>query len=700
MRPSCPQHRVALAFLLLLTAAPAPADPRRELIVHLARTPPGASSLERDASFLARLAAHKLTAVRRLDDELPAAPATDARAHPFDLDPSSVVLVAAPDSAAAEAARIALMRDPAVVWVEPNAVREPAVIPSAWPPAFPNDPLFRDSRQWGLVNLGPDGVMGGISGADIDALGAWARSVGAPNLRLAVADTGVDPDQPELQALLPDGGRRLELGINITEEQSRSYADSFGHGTPVAGVMAARTHEGAHFDSLGMAGVCGGDGAANPGCRVVPIKIAPGHSGLATSFDIARAMLYATRVGARAMNLSFAGGGPSRLERLAMLHAITHGCVVVAAAGNRGNGQPQYPAAYAADGLGIQVGASDPWDRRAPWSSYGPGLDVLAPGVDIWSCWMTYVTPGGAVYPGYARLNGTSFAAPFATGTVGLLAAARPELMDTDFQRLLRESADDLGPAGPDAETGWGRLDAAAALRAVDPALGIWHDEVAGAMLASAGVDTLRLAEPGPAGLERVTGPLRVERVAVTTTVTLPDSFAAPVRVWPRIGGTFTMRGAFTSPYFTPWAEVIAQDDRSFTLRGYIFRVSDPACPACTEDPWLPLPPDQARFGFTVLGPVRRTATAAAPAPAASPRLSARPNPFRSTTRITGPAGARVVILDVAGRVVRRAALDGTMGALLWDGLDGRGVPVRPGLYIVRCDGHGGLPLAKVVRLE
>src|SRR5206468_5777323 len=156
---------------------------------------------------------------------------------------------------------------------------------------------------------------------------------------------------------------RILGAINVTTDPA--WADSFGHGTPVAGVMAARTNEGAHFDSLGIAGVCGGDGGANPGCRLVPIKITTGHSGTATSFDIARAILYATRVGARAMNLSFVGGGPSRLERLAMQEAITHGCIVVAAAGNRGyfdGPLPQYPAAYAADGLGIQVGASDAWD--------------------------------------------------------------------------------------------------------------------------------------------------------------------------------------------------------------------------------------------------------------------------------------------------------------------------------------------------
>ncbi len=705
MRPSRLLVHASAAISLLLPTALAHADPARELIVQLARAPLGTTGAVTDAHLAAKFSALGLTRLRRLDDALPPAPFTE-RAHDdlHDLDPTRVLLVAFRDGAPAESLRAALMRDPAVLWVEPNAVREPAVIATALPPGFPDDPLFRDTRQWGLMNVGPAGVIGGLAGADIHAREAWARSVGAPDLRLAIADTGVDPDQPELQAPLPGGGWRIELGINITEDPSPAYADSFGHGTPVAGVMAARTNEGAHFDSLGIAGVCGGDGAANPGCRLVPIKIAPGHSGNATSFDMARAMLYATRVGARAINFSFAGSGPSRIERLAMLDAITHGCVVVAAAGNRGvhdGTLPQYPAAYAADGIGIQVGATDAWDRRAAWSSYGPGLDVVAPGVDIWSCWMTYTTPGGAVYPGYAMLAGTSFAAPFATGTVGLLAAARPELMDSDFQRILRESADDLAPPGPDAETGCGRLNAAAALRAVDPAFGIWHDEVAGALFHSAGFDTLRLREPGPGSFQHPAGPLRVERIEVTATVTLPDSFVAPARVWPRIGGTFTMRGDFDSPYFTPWCEVIAQSDRSFTLRGYIFRAADSAYASCVEEPWLPLPPDQARFGFTVLGPVRRSPTVhVPPATPTSRRLSALPNPFRSTTRIVGPAGSRVVIGDVTGRVVRRAVLDAATGALDWDGCDGSGRTVRPGLYLVRCDDHGRSEVARVVRLE
>ena len=700
MRRLTPLLGALAGLALLLATNPSHADPARELIVHRTRRPPGVSATAADGGFAARLDTLGVTLLRALDDGLPPARTTVAtRPGPFDLDPSRVLLVAARDSASAAAARAALMVDPSVVWVEPNAVREPAELP----PDFPSDPFFDDSRQWGLMNLGPAGAYGGTEGADIRAREAWALSVGANDVRMAVADSGVDPGHPELQAPVAGGGYRMELGVNVTGDPNPAWADSFGHGTRVAGVMAARTNEGARFDSLGMAGVCGGDGQSNVGCRLVPIKIAPGHTASASSFDISRAMLYAAGVGARAMNLSFAGSGPSRLERLAMLHAIRHGCIVVAAAGNRGyldGAQPQYPAAYAADGLGIQVGASDPWDRRTVWSSYGPGLDLLAPGIDIWSCAMTYSLPGRPLLPPYDAASGTSFAAPFVTGTVGLLAAARPELMDTDFQRILCESADDVGAPGRDGETGCGRLNAAAALRAVHPSLGLWHDEVAGTVFRSAGFDTLVAGEPGPGALERVTGPVRVERIEVTATVTLPDSFQTPVRVWPRVGGTFTARGACRMPYWTPWAEVVAQEARSFTLRGYLFRVAGP-CATCGEEVWLPLPPDQARFGFTVLGPVERPPITAAPGRApGDARLAAHPNPFSTATVVSGPAGSPVTIFDAAGRVMRQGTLDGTMGGLVWDGLDGHGRSVRPGLYFVRCDRPAGPLFTKVVRLE
>jgi subtilisin family serine protease len=310
-----------------------------------------------------------------------------------------------------------LAHDPHVAWAERNVVREPALdhldgdhssLATHDANPWPDEPLLRDTRQWGLANAGAAGVYGGIAGADVHALDAWSRSTGSASLRLAIADTGIDPNHPELQAALASG-TRVELGVNVTGDPSPTFADSFGHGTAVVGVMAARTGEGAHFDSLGIAGVCGGDGGANPGCRIVPIKITPGHSGLASAFDIARAIVYAADVGARALNLSFAGGGPSRLEREALAYAIVRGCVVVAASGNRGASTtprtPKYPAASEADGLCLQVGASDPWDRRAVFSSYGPGLDVVAPGVDVWSTFATYPSAAGASYRATSRVR-------------------------------------------------------------------------------------------------------------------------------------------------------------------------------------------------------------------------------------------------------------------------------------------------------
>ncbi len=523
-------------------------------------------------------------------------------------------------------------------------------------------------------------------------------------MRLAIADTGIDPTHPELALTLPDGSTRIEHALNVTSEPGGSVADSNAHGTMVAGVMAALSGEGSHFDSLGIAGVCGGDGGANPGCRIVPIKIAPGHSGLASSFDIARAIVYAADLGARAINLSFAGSGGSAVERGALYYAITRGCVVVAASGNRASAAPQYPAAYAADGLCIQVGASDPFDRRAAFSSYGPGLDVLAPGTDVWTTFVTYRNAAGLLLDGYTAGAGTSFAAPFVTGTVGLLAAMRPELTDTDFQRLIRESAHDLGAPGPDPETGWGRLDAGGALAAVPPDFGIWHDEVAGERLIPLGGDSLWVSEPGPGTMTLLKGMHRAELVAVETTVTLPDSFAGPVRVWPRVGGTFTVRPGFHLPYWAPWCEVAEVRARGFTLRGYLYRVRDEELPAGSEDPWLPVPPDQARFGFTVIGPVARGPAlgVAARAAGSDARLIAAPNPFTASVRFaaarSAPAGGTLVIADIAGRIVARLAAQGRETA--WDGRDRDGRAAPAGLYLARWEATGWTACARLVKLD
>jgi len=684
-------------------------DPATQLVVGLA--PMTATATAAPARLAARLERLGVAVTRSLAEGLPVARALGARAqaNPFAINPERVWLLEARDSSSAAAAAAALAQDPDVAWVEPNRVREPALVAleGRLPDGFPNDPLFRDTRQWGLRNAGPAGAYGGIAGADIQALEAWKACTGSNQLRLAIADTGIDPAHPDLALALPDGGSRIERALNVTIEPGGAVVDSFGHGTPVAGVMAARSGEGPHFDSLGVAGVCGGDGGTNVGCRIVPIKIAPGHTGVATSFDIARAIVYATDVGARAVNLSFAGSGGSALERGALYYAVTRGTIVVAASGNRGSAVPQYPAAYAADGLCIQVGASDPFDRRTAFSSYGPGLDLVAPGVSVWTTFMTDPGIVGPAGKGYTAAAGTSFAAPFVTGTVGLLAARRPELADTDFQHLIRESAHDIGGIGPDAETGWGRLDAGAALAAVPADYGVWHDEAAGERLTALGIDTLWVGEAGPGTMTLLRGLHRAELYQVETTVVLPDSFPGPVRVWPRVGGTFTVRPGFRLPYFAPWCEVVEAGGGVFTLRGYLYRVLDADLPAGAGDPWLPVPPDQARFGFTAIGRVDRTPALGVPAPvsdATAAALVAIPNPFRDGVRFIGPAaghaGARVTVTDLAGRIVARVSPPRAGGEAAWDGRDARGRTVPPGLYLARWEAAARTMRCKLVKLD
>lgn len=620
----------ALAFAVprVALSAPAPSSSSRaarQIVVQIAasdRSPAVLSAWR--AGLTARFATLGLSVAGRMDDGMPtgrdagrsgaASVSPRAPRDPFAFDPARVWLLEAPDPAGASAALLALARDPEIEWAEPNRPRGPAM--QSLGAAFPNDPMFRDTRQWGLHNVGPSGVYGGVAGADVHALEAWGWTTGSNALRLAVADTGIDPDHPDLQAVIPGVGMRLVLATNVANDPSGSYADSLGHGTACAGIMAALTNNGALHDTAGVAGVCGGDGHGNLGCQIVPIKMTVGRDGAATSYDIGRAVLYATRAGARAVNLSFGGFSPSRVERQALLEAITHGCVAVVAAGNAGinaGDRSFYPAAYAAENLCIQVGASDPKDQRVNFSSHGLGLDLVAPGTRIWTTLPTYFTAGVS---SYAVGDGTSFAAPFVTGAVGLLAALRPELTDDDFQHVIRESADDIGAPGIDNETGWGRLNVARALSSVRPEFGIWHDEVAADHFIPLRRDSLRVTEGGMGNLDRARIPQLADLIEASATVAIPDSFLDSVRVWSRVGGTTTISGDFHLPYFTPWATVdLGAAD--FTVHGYVYHLV--GCPTCVtpEDAFLPLPPDQARFGFTMIGRVDRAPALRVRAPVA-----------------------------------------------------------------------------------
>lgn len=298
---------------------------------------------------------------------------------------------------------------------------------------------------------------------------------------VAVIDTGIDAGHPDLDGALwtniaelpdnsidEDGNGFVDdvAGWNFVQDNG-NVSDRNGHGTLVAGIVAARWNNG-----LGIAGV-------NPWARIMPLKVM-NFRGDGNSVDIAAAITYAVDEGARVINVSLGGDEFSEAERIAVNYANENNVLVVVAAGNTGIDASDYwPAGL--DNV-ITVAATEPGDNRARYSNWGSPIDVAAPGTDILSLRARHTDllwfveddyPMGRNIVGDDRLlyhaTGTSFAAPFVSGVASLLFSLKPELSAAEVRRMILHSARDIETPGIDVQTGYGRLDAAAAL-AADPA--------------------------------------------------------------------------------------------------------------------------------------------------------------------------------------------------------------------------------------
>ncbi|MCS6881049.1 MAG: S8 family serine peptidase [Oscillochloridaceae bacterium] len=303
-----------------------------------------------------------------------------------------------------EVAAARLLAAPGVAYAEPNRIRRIS--------RMPNDPAF--PQQWGLRN--------------IQAPEAWTITTGGPVV-VAVLDSGVDGDHPDL------AGKVLP-GFN-TLNGSPDARDDNGHGTAVAGLIAANTD-----NNAGIAGLCWE-------CRILPVKVVDAR-GVGNDASLAAGIRWAADNGARVINMSLGGEGDSRLLREAIAYAAARGIVLVAASGNeREIGNPvTYPAAYPDV---IAVGATGNTDTITGFSNTGDYLDLAAPGVGLWT-----TLPGGR----YGPPNGTSFSSPYVAGAAALVLTQRPDLGRSDVGCILKASADDKGPPGKDSEYGWGRLNA------------------------------------------------------------------------------------------------------------------------------------------------------------------------------------------------------------------------------------------------
>jgi Subtilase family/Concanavalin A-like lectin/glucanases superfamily len=292
---------------------------------------------------------------------------------------------------------------------------------------------------------------------------AWDVTLGSSSIAVAVLDTGLalaHPDMagqwsyapgrtPAAHVFLSNPSGLCAPVVTPEDDGWQDPLTPFSHGTHVAGTIAARTNNG-----TGVAGIASG-------ARIQPLKVLD-CTGDGWFSDISEAITFAADNGARIINMSLGailGSCPSILQE-AIDDAFARGVFITAAAGNAGTPQISFPAGCSNV---VSVGATDNSDVRA-WFSQFPssqiaGVDVSAPGVDIWSAFRD--TTGAY---DYALGSGTSMATPHVAGCVALMLSANPSLGPATIEALLESTAVDLGAPGWDALYGVGRIDCAAAV--------------------------------------------------------------------------------------------------------------------------------------------------------------------------------------------------------------------------------------------
>jgi len=318
------------------------------------------------------------------------------------------------------------------------------------------------SRQWNLAN--------------ISAPGGWAVESGSGAI-IAVIDTGIDINHPELKDNLwvnpspervydPDGYaiRYDTYGWNFVSDNNNPD-DDHGHGTHCAGIAGAEA--GSAMEIVGV--------AWHNKLMAVKVMYPKGDGASGETDDIAAGIIYAADMGADVISMSIGSEGPSEIIKDAVDYAYGKGAVLVAASGNGGVdqiGDPQvnYPAAYEHV---IAVGAADSADERPSFSNYGGELDFTAPGVEIYS-----TLAGGT----YGDMSGTSMACPHAAGLASLVISfwnrgTNPGWTPEQVKNVILTNCDDIGSAGWDRYTGYGRINMQSTLEYVDSGLVSIDDE-------------------------------------------------------------------------------------------------------------------------------------------------------------------------------------------------------------------------------
>lgn len=325
--------------------------------------------------------------------------------------------------------------------VEPNTIGE-----YIQQQCIPNDPLL--NQQWALHNTGQ---TGGTIDADIDAPEAWCLETGNASVIIGILDSGsdwthedlglgfdpyqniylnpgedewIDPNDPTTGNGIDDDGNGFIddwKGWDFFNNNNDSRGPYF-HGTHVAGIAAAKTS-----NERGIAGVAGG--WAGPGSQMMIVGVGDFFPSGAILDD---AIYYAALNGAKIITMSLTVGQSQAIDDAIDFARNTMGVLVDCAAGNTG-GPVQYPAKAP---YVLAVGASDHNDQKPSWGSYGPRLNIAAPGENILS-----TTLGN----GYVNASGTSMAAPHIAGVAALVRSANPNLTVGQVEDILQQTAGKVG---------------------------------------------------------------------------------------------------------------------------------------------------------------------------------------------------------------------------------------------------------------
>lgn len=329
------------------------------------------------------------------------------------LESGNIYLVKVPDKYDYNKKLLELKGDPKVRNAEPDYLLDSSFVPS--------DPQY--DRQWYLDQ--------------IDMTKAWDINKGSKDVTIAVLDTGVNANHPDL-------GDRVLAGYDFVNNDNNASDDN-GHGTHVAGIIASNAN------NTGISGI-------DFNAKILPVKVG-NRNGVFSRSDVISGIYYAIDQGADVINMSYGSYSRSLIEEDALWDAYNQGIVLVAAAGNDNTLNEMYPASYTPV---ISVAATIVNDRRAGFSNYGGYIDMTAPGENILST--NYLG-------GYKLGDGTSFSAPIVSALAGLLKAQHSSWNPNEIEWALEYGSDSLDGKEWNIFDGFGRANAYGTLTAKLPSL-------------------------------------------------------------------------------------------------------------------------------------------------------------------------------------------------------------------------------------